>query len=184
MPNFLYILIIGAMIHSYALIPLANDDFGVEIVSLDGELDLSKKTPGLDNACASIPWIYLTGFSLQFTALFAKVIRIKKLVGMGKAMKKIKLRFKDYVPILGCSVTLMWIFCGIQMLIAPLHWQRFPTAFDSEGNLIQSYGICYSKHFLPFFAGLVLFQIAGLVQGIRLNYEARDIEGEFVESKW
>jgi len=59
-PVFLYFVLFGAVVLASAIFPLGVDD---------GVVDQR----GCDIACASVPWLLSTGFSVIFAALFSKV---------------------------------------------------------------------------------------------------------------
>jgi len=182
-PEFLAIFISGAVCISFSLIPLSLDDNGVDYYDLDDQLDLSISSPTLDMACLSIPWLYLTGYALEFSALFVKVYRLKKIL-LHKKLKKVALPFKKMVPFVLGLILLTWVFCAVWTAIDPLRWERVPVAFNSANVMIDSYGHCTSTSFAAFFGVIVSVQVGLLVIGSVLCYQTRNVKDEFVEGKW
>jgi len=182
-PEFLAIFIFGAVCLSSSLIPLSMDDRGVNYYDLDDQVNLSISSPTLDRACISIPWLYLTGYALQFSALFVKVYRLKRIL-LSKKLKKVALSFRKMVPIVLGLLVLTWVFCAVWTAYAPLHWERVASSFNSAGVMIDSYGRCTSIHFQYFFGCIVSLQVVLLVTGSVLCYQTRNVRDEFVEGKW
>jgi len=181
--EFLCMIIVGAILITFSLVPLSYDDFGIDYYSLDDVLNLGIEIPMLNSGCALVPWLYVTGFSLEFSALFAKVWRLKKIC-ISKQIKRIRITFKDTVPILLASILCGWLLCGLWTGIAPLHWKRFAVTFDSSRYMTDSYAHCSSEKFAWFYGAVAIFQFACLGYGMVLCYQTRNVEEDFIENKW
>jgi len=182
-PEFLSLIIIGSVLMSFSLVPLAMDDIWVEYYDLDGNLNLDVPNPRLDFACRSVPWLYLSGFAFEFSALFTKVLRLKKLL-LQKSLKRTRITVLNMLPVVvGCLLS-CWLICAIWTGIAPLHWKRFATQLNSAGVMIDSYGHCVSVRFLEFYVVGALVQAGALSYGMFLCYQTRNMKEDFVENKW
>jgi len=181
--EFMCMIIVGAILITFSLVPLSFDDFGVQYYSLDDVLDLSTEVPRLNSACALVPWLYVTGFLFEFSALFAKVLRLKKIC-IANQMKRVKITFKDMLPIFLGSIVCGWLLCAVWTGVAPLHWKRFAVTFDSSGYMTDSYAHCISEKFAWFYGAVAIFQFACLVYGMVLCYQTRNVQEDFVENKW
>jgi len=181
--EFVCMIIAGAILITFSLVPLSHDDLGVDYYSLDDELSLDIKVPRLNSACTLVPWLYVTGFSLEFSALFAKVLRLKKIC-IARQIKRVRITFKDMLPVLLVVIVCGWLLCALWTGFAPLEWKRFAVTFDASGYMIDSYAHCSSKAFAWFYGAVALFQLACLVYGMVLCYQTRNVQEDFVENKW
>jgi hypothetical protein len=80
-PIFLIFVCIGTLFMGASIIPLSLDD---EVISQKGK----------DMACMAVPWLFVTGFGIAFSALFAKTWRINKLFN-SPAMRRVKVTARD-----------------------------------------------------------------------------------------
>jgi len=181
--EFMCLIILGAIMITFSLVPLSLDDSGIQYYSLDGVLDLGVEVPQLNTACTLVPWLYVTGFALEFSALFSKVWRLKQIF-LAKQMKRISLTFRHMVPILLVCLCVGWFLCAVWTGVAPLQWQRIAVTYDSTGYMVDSYAHCTSKQFLGFYSAITLFQLACLFYGMVLCYQTRNVKEDFVENKW
>jgi len=182
-PEFLCLIILGAVLITFSIIPLSLDDYNVEYYSLDAVLNLDTQSHRLNKACMVVPWLYVTGFALEFAALFAKVWRLKKIF-LTKQLRRVRQTAKDMVPILIVCLMFGWCLCATWTGVAPLHWKRTATAFNSNGYMIDSYARCTSEAFAAFYAVLFVLELSSLFYGMVLCYQTRNVQEEFVENKW
>jgi len=182
-PEFLCLIILGAVMITFALVPLSLDDQGVQYYSLDGVLNLGISSPKLNCACKVVPWLYLTGFSLEFSALFAKVWRLKKIF-LAKHLQRVRLTAFDMAPILAICLLFCWCLCAIWTAVHPLQWTRTAVAFDSSGYMVDSYAHCSSAAFTQFYSVVIVFQFVCVFFGMVLCYQTRNVQEDFVENKW
>ena len=80
----LYIICLGCAILASAIIPLQLD---TQVASLEG----------CAIACVSALWLICIGFSIVFSALYAKTRRINKIMQSAARFKKIQMKLKDTV---------------------------------------------------------------------------------------
>jgi hypothetical protein len=67
-PLFLLMLVFGSIIMASSIYPLSLDDESTDGVS----------SAGLDRTCMTAPWLYSIGFSMSFSALFAKMRGVRQ----------------------------------------------------------------------------------------------------------
>jgi hypothetical protein len=80
-PIFLYmVVVVGVFVMGSTLIPLSFDD---------SNGNLTKAESGTI-ACMAVPWLAFLGFTIAFSALFAKTWRINKLFNEGSRFTRIK----------------------------------------------------------------------------------------------
>uniref|UniRef100_A0A7S4DDI4 G-protein coupled receptors family 3 profile domain-containing protein n=1 Tax=Heterosigma akashiwo TaxID=2829 RepID=A0A7S4DDI4_HETAK len=182
-PAFMGILILGCILLTSALIPMALDDRSYDYYKLGEPLPLHQDFSALDAACQSIPWLFCVGFAMIFSALFAKVWRLKKIMG-SKKLKRVKLTTMQLIPWVAGMVGLSMLVLGVWQGIAPLHWERVPVAWDEDGMMVKSYGRCTSAAFSEFFWLFVAAQFGALLYGMVLCYQTRYVQSEFMEGKW
>uniref|UniRef100_A0A7S3XM88 G-protein coupled receptors family 3 profile domain-containing protein n=1 Tax=Heterosigma akashiwo TaxID=2829 RepID=A0A7S3XM88_HETAK len=182
-PVFMGILVAGCTTLSFSLIPLALDDAHIEYYDVLHELHLDQEYTALNKACQAVPWLYCVGFALEFSSLFAKVWRLKKIMTQRK-LRKIKITTQQLIPVLAGMVGIVVLVQGLWQGIAPLHWERVPVTWDLDGMMTRSYGRCTSTAFPQFFWLFVLIQLAALVYGMILCYQTRNVQSEFMEGKW
>jgi len=157
-PGFMLMFTVGVVTMTSSLIPLSMDDAGVSYYSLDGALNLAQNFSKLDSACRSIPWLYLTGCALEYSALLVKVVRLKRIL-LAKSYKKVVVTFWSMSPFLVGSLLVAWIICVVWTTHDPLHWHRVPVAFDQNGIMIESFGQCTSAHIGAFFWNCVCLPV-------------------------
>jgi len=182
-PGFMLLFTIGVLTMTSSLIPLSFDDAGINYYTVDGVLNLLQNCSKLDTACMSVPWLYLTGCALEYSALLVKVVRLKRIL-LAQSYKRVIVTFWTMSPFLFASLIVAWIICAVWTSYDPLHWHRFPVAFDENGIMIDSFGQCSSLHIGAFFTTVFVGQFAVLLYGSYLCYVTRNVKEDFVEGKW
>lgn len=184
-PVFLFILASGALLMGSAIIPLGLQEPGVSHA-------------GLDVACNLTPWLITVGFSLMFSALFAKEIRIAKLM-LNKDIRRIKVTavqvMKPALILVGANAIIMAVWMGV----APFSYDRRDVggSVDAFGRPTKSRGMCV----LPpdpadpegqgtWWVGTMFVALVAAVNGCAMLsalyqvYLTRRIKTEFSESKF
>ena len=122
---------------------------------------------------------------LSFAALFAKITRIAKIFGNKKLMR-VTITWIDMVKpivlLLAIDVVLLALWSGDEK--AALKWERIAKTIDSDGNVLESTGMCTSEN--PWvYGGLILgLHFAVLVYGNYMCYKSRNAGTAFSESKY
>lgn len=196
-PFFLVMTAGGALLMSSALIPLSFDDGGNPI----------SETRAI-GVCMSIPWLSFLGFTIIFSALFAKTWRVNKFFHSSSSHGKIKVSEMDVLAPFAVLLTLNIIVLICWTLIDPLTYVRqFQDGTDLWNREIASHGSCRSDQPVAYLAPLALSKFPNPHSTIILNitpltfdfspvncsvlviacyqaFEARDIKSEFAEAKY
>ena len=143
-PFFLLMMAAGVLIMSSTLIPLSFDDKGAEI-------PYSKRV----GICMSIPWLAFTGFTLTFSALFAKTKRINSLFEKSSELTRIKISPKDVMAPCFMLMTCNWIVLVCWTIVDPLTYEReFILGTDFWNREFASHGQCQSEHAAAYLVSL------------------------------
>lgn len=168
-PFFLILISVGVFVFGSSIIPMTIDDgnFSVEACS---------------KACMAIPWLTSMGWSILFSALYAKIRRVNLVVANIVNFKKGQVTERDVMMPFAVLFTSNLILLLIWSLLDPLFWKRV------EVSPTESYGICSAD------ADSVVWKIVlGLLGGLNglalvgANVEAwkaRRIDTEYGESSY
>mmetsp|Transcript_38979 Transcript_38979/g.94249 ORF Transcript_38979/g.94249 Transcript_38979/m.94249 type:complete len:675 (+) Transcript_38979:2169-4193(+) len=175
-PYFLVLTAVGVLVLGSTLIPLSFDD--------NGEGITESYAKGI---CMSIPWLGFSGFSMTFSAMFAKTWRVNQFFNAKNAMaRRIRVKERDVLIPLLVIFTLNTIVLICWTLIDPLMYVRtFSDGTDLWNREIASIGRCLSEDgSLPYLVSLGLINFVVLGIACWQAYEARDISSEFAEAKY
>ena len=81
--EFLLLICAGSIISSSSIIPLSF------------QAGTSEDTTAVSRACTSIPFLYATGWTLQYSALFAKSFRMYQVVNGARKMRRVEVTAKS-----------------------------------------------------------------------------------------
>jgi hypothetical protein len=190
-PMFLMMILVGCIMSTMTIIPMAADDSNVtdlrDVVDDDGNI-LYRTSDTASNSCMMVPTLYSLGFVFSFSALFAKVTRIAKIFG-NKKLAKVTITALDMIkPIIG-----MLVLDGIILLLwsmdekGKLIWMRIAESEDQYGNPESSNGMCTSIDggAAWLYAGIILgIHVCTLLYGNYMCYKARNAGTAFSESKY
>ena len=173
-PLFLYILCVGTLVMGTSMIPLSIDDS----IATDRACSI---------ACMAFPWLFTTGFSITFTALFSKIWRVNKIVAAATSFRRIRIKERDvmvpFVIIFGLNLIILLLWT----LIEPLTWTRILTSEN------ESYGTCWANTSSNDDGAVAVKVFVGLLVAVNGSavilanvqaYRARDISDDFSESKY
>lgn len=169
-PVFLYIICLGTLIMSAAIIPLSIDD---EIASVSG----------CSIACQSVPWLICNGFSIAFASILSKTLRINKIFH-NPSIKRIKITARDVAKPIFASLALNVLVLSLWTGLSPLYWSREVTAVDEFNRAVTTNGFCTSEGFLPYVITLVIGNVGLLALALYQVYNARSLSTEFAESEY
>jgi branched-chain amino acid transport system substrate-binding protein len=172
-PMFLCLIIAGSVISILSIIPMI-----AETGYRDSD-DIKK----VDAACMAIPWLWGLGFSITFSALFAKVWRVKKLYKASTAMRHEHVGVKDALFIMVVMVAVETCILLAFQLVSPHHWER-EVLNDIDGYSVESVGQCTSDSGWWFFLALVAFNVFCLFYALVLCFQTKDIPSDFAESNY
>lgn len=175
-PLFLYMVVVGIFFMGSTLIPLSFDDS-------THDLTTEKKATV---ACMAVPWLAFLGFTIAFSALFAKTWRINKLFNGGSTLTRSRVTERDVL------IPFFFLFsANVVVLVAwtildPLVYQRRAhQGTDGWNRVLSTYGTCRSENFpVPFIVPLSVLNLVLLIFANWQAYNARLIESEFSESAY
>mmetsp|Transcript_13827 Transcript_13827/g.27569 ORF Transcript_13827/g.27569 Transcript_13827/m.27569 type:complete len:824 (-) Transcript_13827:377-2848(-) len=189
-PIFLVLIAFGCMVMSISIIPLTIEgDYRYEQNSETGLVTNNKNRDiiALDAACMAFPWLLVLGFSVTFSALFAKIIRIRRIMANSKTLRKVKIMVKDVAIIMVAIVTIESIVLLIWNLVAPLEWNREIVSTSDLGFPTKSFGSCStvnSRKGLIFIFVLCAINFFLLLGAMWLCYITRNVHCALNEAKW
>ena len=174
-PEFLYLVALGCVILASAAIPLSLEDYNIE-----GEIAI----------CMSTPWLLCVGFTVIFSALFAKTRRVNDLVSRTKQgtlaprkahMSSLKALLRPFILLI-CNVAVL--ICWT--VINPLRYARQDAmGTDAWNRVIATYGTCRAdESSLPYVILLAVFNCGVLIVSNYEAYKARNLKSEFSESSY
>mmetsp|Transcript_2644 Transcript_2644/g.5503 ORF Transcript_2644/g.5503 Transcript_2644/m.5503 type:complete len:780 (+) Transcript_2644:240-2579(+) len=171
-PFFLALIIGGSIISSLSIVFM-----GMET----GYPESSDDIKFVNGSCMAVYWLWGLGFTLTFSALFAKILRVKKLL-MAKSFEIVQVPIKDVVYII---LFVLFIEFGILFafqISSPHIWYR-EVLDDINGYSIESAGSCTSENGWPFVIALVAINVLFLLYTLILCFQARNIPDEFAETR-
>lgn len=134
-PFFLVMTACGIIVMAASLIPLSFDDEG-------SPLSETKAVA----ICMSVPWLAFCGFSITFSALFAKTWRVNKFFNSKDAYARIKITEGDVLKPFAGLFTLNVIILTCWTVLDPLTYDRkFTPGTDLWNRDIASNGSCSSE---------------------------------------
>lgn len=88
----------------------------------------------VDKACMAVPWLVFTGFILVYSALLAKLIRVKILVKDAAAFRRggVK-KMRVFWLVGGCFAVMVALLLSWQ-LVSPLVWDRYEVSIDADSG--------------------------------------------------
>mmetsp|Transcript_40293 Transcript_40293/g.85831 ORF Transcript_40293/g.85831 Transcript_40293/m.85831 type:complete len:341 (-) Transcript_40293:437-1459(-) len=168
-PTFMWLICCGTTTMVFTILPLSIDD------------KIASKY-ACSQACVAVPWLFSMGFSITFSALFAKIWRIHKVVTNAERMRRVVVPEREAMVPIVVVFTLNFVLLLCWTLIDPPKWQREFIKDDPT----NSYGFCKSegKAWIAFLTMLVLLNFSALVLACVQAYRARKMDAEYSESRW
>ena len=178
-PMFLFMIILGVVIMSTAIVPLSLDDGNDSYTERRGKI-----------ACMSTPWCVSVGFTVVFSTLFSKTWRINKIFRSKEHFTRVQVSIRDVMaPCLGL------LFANVAVLVvwsvfAPLEYIRTPhEGTDDWNRIISTYGACDSREdstggATPYLIILGVINVGVMIISNVQAYQARSIQSEFSESHY
>lgn len=170
-PFFLVMICIGAFIFAWSIFPMGFDDanYSVHTCSL---------------ACMAVPWLIACGWTIIFSAIYAKLHRVNLVMKNAKSFRRVVVKERDVLPpfiimfLVNLTILLAWTF------VEPISWKRIQTSETS------SYGTCTIDSDKPEFVWKIFVTMLCLVNGMALlmanweAYKARSVSTELGETRW
>eukprot|EP00934_Nitzschia_sp_Nitz4_P000717 Nitzschia sp. Nitz4//scaffold306_size21755//18232//21199//NITZ4_008592-RA/size21755-processed-gene-0.29-mRNA-1//-1//CDS//3329547120//717//frame0 len=174
-PIFLFMISVGVLIMSLTIIPLGMDE---EVISKEG---------GLNAACMSIPWLYVTGVIICNASLFAKT-RAMYQAFSNPEMDFVIVSVHDVLSMLGVLAVLNVTVMCIWTVVSPMVWEReIQDSTDKFGRPLESFGACTSAdgdNSLPYVSILIVINLLSLVLANFWAYKTRNIDTDYHESRY
>ena len=169
-PFFLLMTLSGVFIMASSLVPLSFDDDGGDHATRDDYNDyeddsesVEKDDEGLTEfqstmICMSVPWLALIGFTITFSALFAKTWRVNQFFKSKNSLARIQVTERDVLQPFFIILSLNVIVLLCWTIIDPLRFVReYDKGLDIYNREIASVGYCRSEsHALAYIIPLAL----------------------------
>eukprot|EP00934_Nitzschia_sp_Nitz4_P005782 Nitzschia sp. Nitz4//scaffold381_size12975//6080//9943//NITZ4_008989-RA/size12975-processed-gene-0.5-mRNA-1//1//CDS//3329549901//5772//frame0 len=185
-PLFLHLVVFGCLVSGLSILFM-----GVQ-TAYRNELDISGDLSDSDNpaikkvdaACMAVPWLWGLGFVVTFSALFAKIHRVKLIYLAGLQMKRKQVSLADVLPVMAIMFVIEFAILLSWQFAAPLQWQR-EVMDELDGYPTVSVGSCDGGQMgWRFYAGLVAFHVCCLGYALVLCFQTKDINSDFAESSY
>lgn len=170
-PEFLVMVAFGCVVLAATLVPL----------SLEGE-----NGEGQSSTCMASMWTIFIGWTIIFSALFAKAWRINHVIRASQICRRVVITkwdvLKPFVLLLVANVVIL--ICWT--LIDPLVYVRLDAPGVDEWNrVIETYGHCKSQgSALPYIIPLAVLNVGLLILANYQAFQARNLEKEYHESQY
>jgi hypothetical protein len=186
-PGFLIVMVVGCIMASISIV------FGILLVedpyndlNLEGktEVEIEDLTWSAGNTYCFLELLfYSQGMGLAFAALFAKMLRIYKLLNV-KKIRAVKIRVRDVAPMSSFMMGVQLVIIVAWQLVDPLTWRRIVVSTNSAGIVTASRVVCMSSLSSTFLIPLVGVQLLCFLAGCVLSFMSRRVPGAFNEGKF
>jgi gamma-aminobutyric acid type B receptor len=160
---------------SVATIPLGFDDQSDKYMAYEGQ-----------PFCMAYVWLLVLGFTIVFSALFAKTWRINQVLQAAGQMQKITVTKRDvalpFALVLTCNVATLTVWT----LLDPRKYVRFDEDGTDEWNRVMAtHGMCQSAGSdLPYLTVLILINFGLLLSANYQAWRARNVKSMFSEAQY
>eukprot|EP00574_Skeletonema_japonicum_P006819 CAMPEP_0201718370 /NCGR_PEP_ID=MMETSP0593-20130828/3891_1 /ASSEMBLY_ACC=CAM_ASM_000672 /TAXON_ID=267983 /ORGANISM="Skeletonema japonicum, Strain CCMP2506" /LENGTH=894 /DNA_ID=CAMNT_0048208651 /DNA_START=50 /DNA_END=2734 /DNA_ORIENTATION=- len=186
-PLFLCLVAFGTFLMSLSIIPVGIQ--GEYLYYVDPLTGMQTDEPNTDirsvnAACMALPWLFSMGFAVTFSALFAKIWRIKLVFQAARTFVRRQVGVKDVASIMVAVIVLQAIVLIAWNIADPLVWQREVLSSDDNGYPTKSIGTCSSNKGLAFLIPLTVIDALMLFYALYLCFITRKISDEYQEGTW
>jgi len=186
-PIFLCLLCFGAFVLNLSILPIGvqgkyryvQDETTGEMTDVPNP-DIAM----VDAACMAVPWLFSLGFSLIFSALFAKIWRVRKVLKAAQQFRSKVVKPKDVALIMVCVVAVQVIILLCWQLLDPMRWKREILFNDENGFSTKSVGYCQSDSSLLFLGPLLAIDGLMLCYALHLCFVTRNVPSDLQEGHW
>eukprot|EP00547_Thalassionema_nitzschioides_P017891 CAMPEP_0194240326 /NCGR_PEP_ID=MMETSP0158-20130606/6533_1 /TAXON_ID=33649 /ORGANISM="Thalassionema nitzschioides, Strain L26-B" /LENGTH=933 /DNA_ID=CAMNT_0038975003 /DNA_START=178 /DNA_END=2979 /DNA_ORIENTATION=- len=172
-PMFLGLLIFGSVISSLSIIPMS-----VETLYRDAD-DIA----WADAACMAFPWLWGLGFSISYSALFAKVWRVKRLYKAAHRARRKQVTAKDVMIIMAIVIFIEFVILLAFQFVSRFQWER-TSIQEINGYTVESVGKCTSEYGWYFMAVLVSYNVFCLIYALILCWQTKELPSDFAEGNY
>ena len=172
-PLFLCLVSFGAFVISLAIIPMAEQGeyrYLVDPLTRMQTDELNPNASNLDAACMAWPWLFSMGFAVVFSALFAKIWRIRLVFKAAQSFVRKQVKVKQVLVIMVVVIMVQAIVLTAWTIV--------------DGFPIKSVGYCSSANALAFLIPLVVIDALMLFYALYLCFITRKVSAEFQEGTW
>jgi len=174
-PLFLGLVCLGVFVMNCSILP----------IGVQGNYRDDPSISKVDAACMALPWLFSIGFAIIFSALFAKIWRIRLVWKAASNFRNKKVDVKDVILIMAIVIMIQVTILLCWQLINPMQWEREVIRTDTNGFPIQSIGYCTSSEsILPYLIPLVVVDGLMLLYALYLCFVTRKVSSEFQEGQW
>lgn len=175
-PIFLFMVLAGVFLMGLTMIPLSFDDDGEPNEQSDREGTL---------ICQAIPWSGFCGFTITFSALFAKTMRVNRLFHSKDAHRKTKVTHQEVMVPFALLLTANVGLLTLWTIMDPLVYTRQDLpGTDGWNRILATYGSCQSENVSYYLLPLAAVNVGVLVLANWQAYVARHVMEEFTEAKY
>jgi len=174
--EFLLLVCIGSIISSSSIIPLSF------------QAGIDEDTTAASRACATIPWLYATGWTLQYSSLFAKSFRMSQVVRNSRRMRRVKVTAKSTLIFVFGFLCLNWAIIIPWTILDPFRWERFSLGVTVEQTSAviteESIGRCHSDHLGIWVGTIQSLHFIILAATNVIMWRIRHVDDRYQESKY
>lgn len=185
-PMFLDLVALGCFVSGLSIVFMGFQTSYREDRDKSGDF-LDKENPeigAVDAACMAVPWFYGMGFVITFSALFAKIQRVKLIYQAGLRLERKHVTLMDVAPVMASMFIVESGILIAWQIVAPLQWER-EVLDDIDGYATSSVGSCEGgEKGWRFYLGMVLFHVLCLCYALVLCFQTKDIHSDFAESSY
>ena len=186
-PLFLCLIAFGTLLMSLSIIPVGiQGDYRYLVDPITGMQtdEPNSEIRSVDAACMALPWLFSMGFAVTFSALFAKIVRIKLVFQASRNFVRKKVGIKDVASIMVAVIALQAIVLIAWNVVDPLLWRREVLFEDNNGFPTKSIGTCSSNNGLAFLIPLIVIDALMLFYALYLCFVTRKVSAEYQEGTW
>lgn len=132
----------------------------------------------------TFPWLFGLGFGIVFSALFAKIYRVREVLASATEFRRKRVQAKDVFYIIVFVLSVEFVLVLVWHLVDPLIWDRELIRATEDGLPLQSIGQCTSEQGLIFWLIFIAFNVCLLLYALVLCYKTWDYPSAFAESRW
>ncbi|CAB9515323.1 Gamma-aminobutyric acid (GABA) B receptor [Seminavis robusta] len=174
--EFLLLLCLGSIISTSSIIPLS-----IQARTEDDTMAASV-------ACVAIPWLYSTGWIIQYSSMFAKSYRMFQMVQNSNNMRRTAVTALDVAHIVLVCLVINWALVTAWTIVDPLTWTREDqgTNVDEEAGILteESVGKCSSDYMTAWLGSLLGFHLTIMIATNVLLWQLRTVSDRYQESKF
>jgi len=174
--EFLELICIGSLLSSSAIIPLSIQA---------GVLD---DTTAAERACTAIPWLYTTGWILQYASILAKSARMYQVMQGVTTMKRVTISAANMFKIVALTLAVNWALVLPWTIVDPFTWERIElgVTVDEDTNtvVLESIGRCDSDNLGAWAGSLLSFHFIIMIMTNGFLWTLRAVNDRYQESKY